>query len=167
MTLLKFQGNLNHARSVRIASKPCNFLTQVYWHEKYSIINELYGLSFLSMTHTNLIVHESFQALDKFMLVPFIDTLLPETKKHRKVNFDYMIIPWNDKKQTKKKITHRWDIIGDHLLFLVQKLLQSIQEKTKTLMTKVINPTRKKTQTNIEISYVTFIQNCYCSAGLL
>lgn len=83
-------------------------------------------------------------------------------KKHRKANFDYMIIPWNE-----KKITHRWDIIGDHSLFLVQKLLQSIQEKTKTLMTKVINPTRKKTQTNIEISYVTFIQNCYCSAGLL
>lgn len=75
-----------------------------------------------------------------------------------------MIIPWND---FFFLITHRWDITGDHLLFLVQKLLQSIQEKTKTLMTKVINPTRKKTQTNIKISYVIFIQNCYCSAGLL
>lgn len=42
---------------------------------------------FLSMTHTNLIVHESFQALDKFMLVPFIDTLLPETKKTLKSKF--------------------------------------------------------------------------------
>lgn len=32
---------------------------------------------FLMSTHTNLVVHERFQALNKFVLVPFVDTLLP------------------------------------------------------------------------------------------
>lgn len=32
------------------------------------------------------------------------------------------------------------DIQSEHLLFLVQELLQSIQEEAKTLMAKVINP---------------------------
>lgn len=40
-------------------------------------------LAFLSLTHADLIVHESLQALDKFMLVLFIDVLLPK-KKHQK-----------------------------------------------------------------------------------
>lgn len=35
------------------------------------------------------------------------------------------------------------DTLSDHLLFLVQKLLQSIQEKAETLVTKVINPTER------------------------
>lgn len=39
--------------------------------------------SFLSLIHTDLIVHERFQALDEFMLVPFINTLLPEEKKKK------------------------------------------------------------------------------------
>lgn len=30
------------------------------------------------LTHTNLIVHESLQALNQFMLGPFIDIFLPE-----------------------------------------------------------------------------------------
>lgn len=42
--------------------------------------------------------------------------------------------------------------MGDHLLFLVQQLLQSIQKQAKTLMTKVINPTRKKTNTNQKLA---------------
>lgn len=36
-----------------------------------------------SLIQTNLIVHESFQALDEFMLVLFINTLLPEEKKRK------------------------------------------------------------------------------------
>lgn len=39
-----------------------------------------------------------------------------------------------------------WDVIRDHLLFLIQQLLQRFQQKTKTLMTEIINPTRKKTE---------------------
>lgn len=35
-------------------------------------------LAFLSLTHADLIVHESLQALDKFMLVLFINVLLPK-----------------------------------------------------------------------------------------
>lgn len=35
----------------------------------------------------------------------------------------------------------REDILREHSLFLVQQLFQSIQEKTETLMAKVIHPT--------------------------
>lgn len=38
-----------------------------------------------------------------------------------------------------------WGVIEDHSLFLVQQLLQGVQKKAKPLVTKVINPTRKKT----------------------
>lgn len=40
-------------------------------------------------------------------------------------------------------------MIADHSLFLVKKPLQRIQQQAKTLMTKVINPARKKTDTGI------------------
>lgn len=115
---------------------------------------------FSSLTHTNLIVHESLQALDKFMLVAFINILLPEKNIGKDIviaRIEPGII----------KITQRWEVIGDHLLFLVQQLLQSIQKKAETLMTEVINPTRKKTQTHKKISNPIFSQHCYCPAGLL
>lgn len=36
------------------------------------------------LTYTNLIVHESLQALNEFMLVPFINILLPEKQDKKK-----------------------------------------------------------------------------------
>lgn len=33
------------------------------------------------LIHTNLIIHKRLEALDEFMLVPFIDVLLPENKE--------------------------------------------------------------------------------------
>lgn len=54
-------------------------------------------------------------------------------------------------------------MIADHSLFLVKKPLQRIQQKAETLMTKVINPARKKTDTEIRNINL----NCSCSAGLL
>lgn len=38
-------------------------------------------LSDFLLTHTDLIVHERFQALNEFMLVPLINTLLPAKKE--------------------------------------------------------------------------------------
>lgn len=38
---------------------------------------------------------------------------------------------------------NRWKMIADHSLFLVKKLLQGIQQEAETLVTEVINPTRK------------------------
>lgn len=38
---------------------------------------------------------------------------------------------------------NRWNVIADHSLFLVKKPLQRIQQKAETLVTEVINPTRK------------------------
>jgi len=112
-----------------------HFIVQECW----STINDGINLSSL-LTYTNLIVHESLQALDKFVLVPLINILLPEKNKTTKRKL------WLICKQPGPiKITPRWDVIGDHLLFLVQQLLQSIQKKTKTLMTEVMNPTRKNT----------------------
>lgn len=42
----------------------------------------------LRLTPTNLIVHERFQALNEFMLVPLINTLLPAKKEktNKKLN---------------------------------------------------------------------------------
>lgn len=54
-------------------------------------------------------------------------------------------------------------MIADHSLFLVKKPLQRIQQKAETLMTEVINPARKKTDTEIRNIHL----NCSCSAGLL
>lgn len=39
-------------------------------------------------------------------------------------------------------------MIADHSLFLVKKPLQRIQQEAETLMTEVINPTRKKEHRN-------------------
>lgn len=91
------------------------------------------------LTFTNLIVHESLQALDEFMLVPFINIFLPEKTK---------LTQWLHEQNLELYKWHVRDVIGDHSLFLVQQLLQSIQKQAKTLMTKVINPTRKKTNTH-------------------
>lgn len=52
------------------------FLSLKSWQTPASI-----SLFFLTMTHTNLVVHEGFQALNKFVLVPFINTLLPENSR--------------------------------------------------------------------------------------
>lgn len=49
-----------------------------------------------------------------------------------------------------------WDVMRDHSLFLVKQLLQSIQKETETLMTEVINPTRKKARTNKEKSVIQY-----------
>lgn len=54
-------------------------------------------------------------------------------------------------------------MIADHSLFLVKKLLQRIQQKAETLMTEVINPTRKQKNTEIRNIHL----NCSSSAGLL
>lgn len=40
-------------------------------------------------------------------------------------------------------------MIADHSLFLVKKPFQRIQQQAETLMTEVINPARKKTDTKI------------------
>lgn len=40
-------------------------------------------------------------------------------------------------------------MIADHSLFLVKKPFQRIQQQAETLMTEVINPARKKTDTEI------------------
>lgn len=58
---------------------------------------------------------------------------------------------------------NRWNMIADHSLFLVKKLLQRIQQKAETLMTEVINPTRKQTNTEIRNIHL----NRSSSAGLL
>lgn len=54
-------------------------------------------------------------------------------------------------------------MIADHSLFFVKKPLQRIQQKAETPMTKVINPARKKTDTEIRNIHL----KCSCSAGLL
>lgn len=40
-------------------------------------------------------------------------------------------------------------MIADHSLFFVKKPFQRIQQQAETLMTEVINPARKKTDTGI------------------
>lgn len=118
-------------------------------HELINQLDESLSLS----TLTNLVVHECLQALDKFMLVPFINTLLP--KKGKKD----MVIIWTETGD----INMTCDVKADNSLFLVQELLQSIQKKPKTLMTKVIDPTRNtKRYTNIS-----FLISCDFSVGLL
>lgn len=54
-------------------------------------------------------------------------------------------------------------MIADHSLFLVKKPLQRIQQKPETLVTEIINPARKKTDTEIR----NIDWNCSCSAGWL
>lgn len=49
------------------------------------------------------------------------------------------------------------NMIADHSLFLVKKLLQRIQQKAETLVTKVINPARKKTDRNQKYSFKLFL----------
>lgn len=46
--------------------------------------NSCIDFLFLMLTHTNLVVHERFQALNKFVLVPFVNTLLPANEKKKK-----------------------------------------------------------------------------------
>ena len=58
---------------------------------------------------------------------------------NEKVYCDY----YDEQNLVRYNITQNF--IGDHLLSLVQQLLQSIQKKTKTLMTEVVNPTKEKT----------------------
>lgn len=74
----------------------------------------------LDFTYTNLIVHEGLQALDEFMLVPFINILLSGKKNEKD-----MVIKFAE--LGAMKMTQKCGVKGDYSLFLVQQLLQSIQ----------------------------------------
>lgn len=162
---LEFHGNssfyiINNNNLFRIASKQYHFIVQVYWHGVHYLMNQLCGSSFLHWLIQTLLFMKAFKHW--ISLCWFRLSIFSCLKKRSK-----RILWLHEQNLVLYKLHRDGKSWGDHSLFLVQQLLQSIQKKAKTLMTKVINPTRKKTQTHKQISNPIFSQNCYCPAGLL
>lgn len=72
------------------------------------IIPQSFMWVFSSLTHTNLIVHESFQALDEFVLVSFINILLPRKKTNIKQE---IAMTWKEHQQNLER--QQW--FGDEM----------------------------------------------------